>query len=83
MDALRAAAETEPASLQLRLQLAQALAAAGRYEEALQTGLEIIRSDRRTLGEPTRELMVRVFHLLGPESELAADYRRKLALALY
>lgn len=72
-----------PDDLPLRLDLARALAAAGRYEQALQTCLEVVQRDRKTMGEPTRELMVQIFHLLGPESDLASRFRRKLALALY
>lgn len=83
VDQARAAAEAEPENLQLQLNLARALAAAGRYEEALETALGVVQKDRRQFGEPAREFMVGVFHLLGPDSDLASAYRRKLALALY
>jgi putative thioredoxin len=83
VDRARAAAEAEPDSLTMQLNLARALAAAGRYEEALEIGLKVVQRDRRQFGEPARELMVGVFHLLGPDSELASSYRRRLALALY
>ena len=32
--------------------------------------------------EPARKLMIAVFQLLPPDSELAADYRRRLSFAL-
>lgn len=83
LDQVRAAAEAKPGDLTLQLDLARALAAAGRHEEALETALQVVQKDRQGFGEPARELMVSVFHLLGPDSELAGDYRRKLALALY
>jgi putative thioredoxin len=77
------AAAADPEDPQLQLQLARALAAAGRHEEAMEACLRVVQMDRRGLGEPARELMVHIFHLLGPDSELASAYRRKLAVALY
>jgi putative thioredoxin len=79
----RAALEADPDNVDLRLQLARSLAGAGRLEEAMDVCLDVIRKDRHGLGEKARELMVHVFHLLGPESELAGDYRRKLTMVLY
>ena len=79
----RAAAEAAPDNLQIQLKLAKSLAAAGEHEEAMQVCLALIQKDRHGLGEQARELMVYVFHLLGPESELASDYRRKLTMVLY
>lgn len=83
VEAARAAAAANPENLDLQFQLAQALAAAGQHAEAMEICLAIIQRDRRGLGEKARELMVHLFHLLGPDSELTSTYRRKLALALY
>jgi putative thioredoxin len=79
----RAVVAANPDDLALRLRLAKALAAAGQYEEAMEICVALVQKDRRGQSEAARELMVRLFHLLGSESELAAAYRRKLAMALY
>ncbi|MCR4415157.1 MAG: tetratricopeptide repeat protein [Thermoguttaceae bacterium] len=83
VESARAAAAADPENLALQLQLARALAAAGQHEEAMEICLQIVHRDRRGAGEQARELMVFLFHLLGPDSELTSTYRRKLALALY
>jgi putative thioredoxin len=83
VEACRAAAQAAPDDLQRQLQLAKALAGAGQHQEAMDLCLQLIQKDRQGLGEKARELTVHVFHLLGPESELASDYRRKLTMALY
>jgi putative thioredoxin len=83
VESARAAAAADPENLALQLQLARALAAAGQHEEAMEICLRIVQRDRRGAGEQARELMVFLFHLLGPDSELTSAYRRKLALALY
>ena len=79
----RRAAEAAPGDLPLQLQLAKSLAGAGEHEKAMEICLDLIQKDRHGLGEKARELMVHVFHLLGPESELAGDFRRKLTMVLY
>ncbi len=83
VEAARAAAAANPDNLELQFQLAQALASAGEHAEAMDLCLAIIQRDRRGLGEKARELMVHLFHLLGPDNELTSTYRRKLAWALY
>lgn len=79
----RTAAEADPRNLELGWKLAQALAAAGQYEEAMQAGLSLVQRDRKGLGEQARQLMVHLFHFLGTDDELVSQYRRKLAMALY
>jgi len=79
----RAAVEAAPNDLPLHLMLAKSLAAAGEHEEAMQICLDLIQRDREGQGEPARELMVYIFHVLGPESEATAQYRRRLTMALY
>ena len=79
----RAAADAAPDDLEIQFKLARSLAGAGEHAEAMEICLRLIRRDRHGLGEPARELMVHIFHLLGPESELAGDYRRKLTMVLY
>lgn len=80
---LRQAAEADPKNLELQWRLAQALAASGEHEVAMQTCLRLVERDRHGLGERARELMVHLFHLLGPDDPLVSQYRRQLAMALY
>jgi putative thioredoxin len=82
-DACRAAAAASPDDPNAQLSLAKSLAAAGAHQEAMDVCLDLISTDRHGVGEPARQLMVRVFHLLGPESPVAAEYRRKLTMVLY
>jgi putative thioredoxin len=81
--ASRAALAANPADPALRFKLAEALAASGANEEALELALALVEEHRKDLGEDARKLMVNVFQLLPPDSELAAEYRRKLSAALY
>jgi putative thioredoxin len=83
LESCRAAAEAAPDDPSAQLQLAKALAGARQYPEAMDVCLAVVGRDRHGLGEKARELMVYIFHVLGPESELAGDYRRKLTMALY
>jgi len=79
----REAALTDPDNLQLQLNLAKALTVDNQYEEALKTALHLVEKDRAGVGEEARKLMVQIFHLLGAESDLASQYRRKLTMLLY
>ena len=82
LDSLRQSHEANPGDKDTRLLLAEALAAAGEYEEALAKALDLVERDRRGTGESARKLMIAVFQLLPPDSELASDYRRRLSFAL-
>jgi putative thioredoxin len=82
LDALIAAHQAEPADKPTQLRLAEGYAAAGRFEEALKSALELVERDRRGTGEDARKLMIAVFQLLPPDSELANEYRRQLSFAL-
>jgi putative thioredoxin len=83
LQAMREAAEQNPADLKTRLALAVALAAASKYEEALQTALAIVETHDKQFVDSARQLMVDVFRLLPDDSELTTDYRRRLSTALY
>jgi putative thioredoxin len=83
LGALRQSVEAEPGNLELRLQLAQALAGSGIYEEAFEICLSLVEQDRHGVGEQARQVMVDVFRVLPEGSELVHDYRRKLAMLLY
>lgn len=83
LETCRAAVAAAPDDLAARMKLADALAAAGEYEEAFETYLDLIQRDRRQYGERVREAMVNLFHVLPADSELVSTYRRRLASALY
>jgi putative thioredoxin len=83
VDSGRRAAETQPDNLQLQFELAEALAADQRHQEALDICLSLVERDRSGVGEAARKLMLDIFRLLPGESELVRDYRRKLSMLLY
>jgi putative thioredoxin len=79
----RQAAEANPDDLSLQLKLADALAVAGKQEEALQICLTIIEKDKQGLGTQAKDTMLKIFDIAGSGSELTGTYRRKLATLLY
>lgn len=83
VDEARKTAEANPDDLDLQLTLADALAVAQQHEEALEICLSLVQRDRVGMGEKSKDTMLKIFALLGPESELVGQYRRKLATALY
>ena len=66
----------------MKFQLAEALAAAGQYADALALCLELVERDRKGIGEKARQTMVAIFQLLPPDSELVTEYQRQLSLVL-
>ncbi|MFO0910808.1 MAG: tetratricopeptide repeat protein [Isosphaeraceae bacterium] len=83
LDSARAAVAAQPDDPALKLPLAEALAASGAYEEALETCLGLVENHRKAFGEPARLVMLNIFQILPPDSELANEYRRRLSAALY
>jgi putative thioredoxin len=81
--ALRQRAEAESGNARPRYELGCVLAAAGRFEEALQSFLEAAERDRKLAAAEVREAMVEVFHAVGVRSDLADDYRDRLTKLLY
>ena len=79
----RRAAAASPNDLALQIGLADALAVAGKHTEALELCLSLIARDKAGIGPQAKEAMVKILGLLGPASELAGEYRRKLATAWY
>ena len=57
--------------------------AAKRYREALDELLEIVARDKEWDDGAARKQILNIFNLAEGEPELVADYRRKLARALY
>jgi putative thioredoxin len=75
--------ETDPGNASLLLGLGYAVAAAGRYEEALQLMLAAAEKDRKLATAAVKEAMVKIFHIIGVRSPLADEYRDKLSRLLY
>ncbi|MCH2125116.1 MAG: tetratricopeptide repeat protein [Pirellulaceae bacterium] len=83
VEACQAAATANPNDLDLQLKLAEAFVGTEAYRECFEICLDLLQRDRHGLGESARELMVDVFRILPDDSDLIAEYRRKLSLALY
>ncbi len=62
---------------------ATCLAAAERYAEALGLFLRVVERDKSFRDGAAKEAMVRVFSIVGKRSELADEFRSKLARTLY
>lgn len=81
--AARAALEAEPENSQVIIQLAEALAVERRHAEACDLLLGIVMTDRTEARDQAKDAMVTVLASMGPKSQLAGDYRRRLATAFY
>ena len=77
------AIETDPDNHQARFDLALALNAAGRREEALDHLLHIVRRKRDWNEEAARKQLVKLFEAWGPKDELTIQGRRKLSSILF
>ena len=72
----------EPADLQARLDLANALVARRDYEPALEQLLAIAERDRAFGDDVGRRLMLSVFDLAAGQPQLVSSFRRRLSAAL-
>jgi putative thioredoxin len=82
VEVLQRRIETDPADLQARLDLANALLARRDYEPALAQLLAIVERDRAFGDDIGRRLMLSVFDLAATQSQLVSSYRRRLSAAL-
>jgi putative thioredoxin len=83
VEAARSAAAAHPDDLRLKIRLAEALAADGQYREALDLCLEVIHRDKPGAGVQAKSAMLSILSLVNDEPDLAGEYRRKMASALY
>jgi putative thioredoxin len=72
----------DPADLDARFELANLLALNQEYRPAMEQLLEIVRRDRGFRDDAGRKTLIRLFNLLGSDSQLVRDYRSELATAL-
>ncbi len=77
------AALGSPTTAEGHLALARVLAARGEYPGAMDALLAAADDDRQLGRTAVRELMLKVFDVIGPRSPQADDYRRRLQGMLY
>jgi putative thioredoxin len=81
--ALEEKVKANPADFQARLELAVALNAHGRREEALEQLLEIIRRDRKWNDDAARKQLIQFFEAWGQTDPQTVECRRRLSSILF
>lgn len=80
---LRAAVEADPANHQARFDLAAALLAAGKTEEAVDQLLDLFRRDREWNDGAARTQLFTIFDALTPKDPIVLKGRRKLSSMIF
>ena len=83
VERLRRTVEEETGDREARYLLGIRLAAAGDYERAMEYLLEVIERDRHFGDGAARKGMLAIFDVLGPSHALVAEYRPKMARAMF
>jgi putative thioredoxin len=81
--ALRGKVEADPNDHQARMDLAQALIAEGKHEEAMEELLELFRRDREWNDGAAKAQLTKLFDSLGPQNPLVGKGRRRLASMIF
>jgi len=81
--ALEERLQRDPRDVGALYDLGMALGAAGRYEEALERLLDVVRLDRGYADDGGRKAMLDLFNLLGADHPLTQTYRKKLSYLLF
>ncbi|GAB4287989.1 MAG: thioredoxin [Roseovarius sp.] len=80
---LEAAVQADPDNHQARFDLAQALHAAGRTEEAVEQLLELFRRDRQWNDEAAKKQLFTIFEALKPTDPVVQRGRRRLSSMIF
>jgi putative thioredoxin len=83
LEALRAAADADPADMDARLALANGLYASGDRDAAAATLLAMVAADRQWNEGAARARLLQIFEAVGLEDPWAAATRRKLSAVLF
>jgi putative thioredoxin len=83
VDALRAAVEADPANHQARFDLAQALYAEGKAQEAVDALLDLFRRDREWNDGAARAQLFTIFEALKPNDPVLLNGRRRLSSMIF
>ncbi|WP_296762539.1 co-chaperone YbbN [Sediminimonas sp.] len=83
LDDLRAAVEANPDSHQARFDLAQALYANGKVDDAVEELLNVVRRDRDWNDGAAKQQLFKIFDALKPNDPVALNGRRKLSSILF
>ncbi|RLD17843.1 MAG: thioredoxin [Caldiserica bacterium] len=83
IDKLKKILEKNPDDLEVRLRIATQYVKKGKYREALDEYLEVIKRNKKYKDEIARKLMLKVFLILGNDASLTHEYQRKLVQVLF
>ena len=83
LDSVQATADANPDDLNAQLELGEALAGQGQHEKALETLVTVIERQKDGPGEDARQKMLDIFRVLGDDSDLTREYRRRLSTVLF
>ncbi len=83
VEVLTARLEQDASDIEARFGLAMGLIASENYEAALEHLLEVVRRDRAYRDDIGRKTMIRVFEIVGVQSDMAFEWRKRLGRVMY